>query len=102
MPDHFHGLLEGRSEHSQLTELVRRFKQSTAFHYRRRTGDVLWQPGYHEHVLRSEEATGSIARYILENPIRAGLAIAVGEYPYCGSRIYSDDEVVELWREKPT
>jgi hypothetical protein len=39
--------------------------------------------------LRNEESTLDVARYILENPVRAGLATRVEDYPYVGSMTLS-------------
>jgi hypothetical protein len=39
-------------------------------------------------VLRNEEATLSVARYILENPVRGGLVKRVEDYRFAGSLIY--------------
>jgi putative transposase len=83
MPDHLHVLVEATSDRSDLLSFVKRFKQVTGFAYRRQTSEPLWQPGYHERVLRNDEAT-DVIRYILENPIRAGLAAKFGEYPHAG------------------
>jgi putative transposase len=46
-----------------------------------RSGSV-WLPGFHDHALRAEEATADVVRYIIENPVRAGLVKEVGAYPY--------------------
>ena len=78
MPDHIHVLLIAQSERADFKAFVKRFKQLSGFTYRERKNKPLWQPGYHERVLRDDEATLAIARYILENPIRAGLATARG------------------------
>lgn len=45
-------------------------------------GDELWQINYYEHVLRSDEATESVAQYILDNPVRKGLAEDFRDYPF--------------------
>jgi REP element-mobilizing transposase RayT len=42
---------------------------------------VLWQEGYHDHALRQEEDIKQIARYIVANPLRAGLVQSVADYP---------------------
>jgi len=47
----------------------------------------LWQDGYYDHVLREEEATIPVARYIVLNPVRAGLCEDASAYPAPG--IYS-------------
>jgi len=40
--------------------------------------------GYYEHVLWSRHAVEAAVRYVLENPLRAGLAKRVGEYRFSG------------------
>ena len=42
----------------------------------------LWQDGYYERVLRSRHALETVVRYVLENPVRAGLASKPGDYPF--------------------
>jgi len=88
MPDHLHLLLYGTSEAADLRRCISRYKQITGFEYRSRHGRKLWQPGYHDRVLRDEEATETIARYILGNPLRAGLSKEWGEYPFAGSDLF--------------
>ena len=101
MPDHLHALLEATSDASDFCAFVKRFKQTTGFEYCRRTRQRrLWQPGYHEHILRSDEATDAVARYLLENPIRAGLSSTLGEYPFAGSGVYTLEEFRDLWSER--
>lgn len=102
MPDHFHALLEGQFECSDFAEFVRQFKQISAFRYRRLRRKELWQPGYYEHVLRGDESTFAVARYILENPIRAGITRELGEYPHAGSAVWTLEEMVDFWRQGPT
>lgn len=101
MPDHLHALLEATSDASDFCAFVKRFKQTTGFEYCRRTRQRrLWQPGYHEHILRSDEITEAVARYILENPIRAALSDHLGEYPFAGSAVYSHEQLQDLWSEQ--
>jgi len=52
MPDHLHLLLEGTSDGADLREAVRAWKQRTAYDWKVRTGLQLWQPGFHDRVLR--------------------------------------------------
>ena len=98
MPDHLHALLEAQSDASDFAAFAKRFKQMTGFRYRQATGQALWQPGYHEHILRHDEATDAVARYIFENPIRAGLASVLGEYEFAGSGVYEMRELLDLWQ----
>jgi putative transposase len=100
MPDHLHVLVEARSERADFQAFVKRFKQSTGFMFRQRRGQPLWQPGYHERVLRDDEATEAVIRYILENPIRAHLAARLGEYPFAGSAMYDLEELLTAWEKQ--
>jgi hypothetical protein len=47
-------------------------------------------------VLRNEEAAVSVARYILENPLRARLVERVDEYPFSGSGVYTIEQIVDV------
>lgn len=40
--------------------------------------------GYYDHVVRSEESLSGIAEYILDNPVRRGMAANRNEYDFCG------------------
>ena len=41
----------------------------------------LWQRGYHDRALRRDEDLKAAARYIVMNPLRAGLVKRPGDYP---------------------
>jgi putative transposase len=97
MPDHLHALVEALVENADFRHFVKVFKQMTAFNYRRRNGSDLWQPGYHERIVRDEEATEAIVRYIWENPIRGGITKELGEYPFCGSDRYELSDIIDVW-----
>jgi putative transposase len=75
-------------------------KQVTGYAYRRRFQRSLWQPGYSERILRGDEATLTVVRYILENSIRAGLAAKLGEYPFASSEVYSLEELLAAWENQ--
>ena len=99
MPDHVHLLVVAQREDADLRLFVKDAKQVTGFDYRQVKRAALWQPGYHERVLRDDEATLAVARYILENPVRAGLAAALGEWPHAGSGVYTWLELMTAWEE---
>ncbi len=83
MPDHVHWLLE-LAERGSLSSIVQQCKSVSAHginkHLNRR-GKV-WQAGFHDHALRTEESLIAAARYIVANPIRAGLCDRIEEYPH--------------------
>ncbi|KGD64150.1 hypothetical protein Y5S_02690 [Alcanivorax nanhaiticus] len=77
MPDHFHWLFSLGNRHS-LPSTMNLVKGRSG----RLSGGRIWQRGYHDHALRSEESVKDIARYIVANPLRAGLVSSIREYPY--------------------
>ena len=88
MPDHLHLLVEGEEPTSDFKKFISLFKQVSGFYYSKTFGKRLWQINYYEHILRKEEVTESIARYILENPIRKRLVEDFKEYPFLGSFVF--------------
>ncbi|HEY9465944.1 MAG TPA: transposase [Vicinamibacterales bacterium] len=81
MPDHVHLLVEGLSARSDLKRFAKMAKQRSGGVHRRRCGVKLWQEGYFDRVLRDGDDPAALARYILDNPIEAGLP----NYPNVGS-----------------
>ena len=94
MPDHLHLLVEGTDPASQLTEFVRILKQRSSFHWKKAFGSELWQRSYFERVLRGDESSIDVARYILANPLRAGIVESVENYPFLGSLTMSVRELL--------
>jgi REP element-mobilizing transposase RayT len=41
----------------------------------------LWQSGFHDRAIRDDEDLLPFARYIVANPLRAGLVNKIGDYP---------------------
>ncbi|MBZ5558229.1 MAG: transposase [Acidobacteriia bacterium] len=101
MPDHFHALVEGLADNSDFRRFVAMFKQRTSFEHRRATGLILWQEGYFERVLRTEEPRLAVAAYIVNNPIRAGLCKSIEQYPFTGSNRYTLNELAEAVQFRP-
>jgi putative transposase len=90
MPDHLHLVVEGRAETSDLRRLAKVSKQRAAFVFRTKHNiPMLWQEGYYERVLRSDEATAVVVRYVFENPVRARLVQTPWEYPHSGGILWS-------------
>ena len=85
MPDHLHLVLEGVSDRADFREFMRVFKQRSSFHWKQRHSRELWQRGYFDHVLRDDDDTIVAARYVLGNPVRAGMVARPEDYPFLGS-----------------
>jgi putative transposase len=98
MPDHVHLLVEALRPDSDLRIFIKDFKQHTSFCYKRSSGHPLWQDSYHDHVLREDEESAAFARYVLGNPVRAGLVHSPLEWPYLFSERYEVRELLESVR----
>ena len=102
MPDHLHLLVEGDTEASDCRRFIARSKQYSGYYFAQLYGLRLWQRYGFERVLREDEPTSVVARYILENPVRAGLSSRVSEYPFVGSLKYERDALMEyaFWESR--
>jgi putative transposase len=83
MPDHLHWLLS-LGEGVDLTRLVGAMKRYSARRINELygvSGRCIWQRGFHDHALRSDEDVPAVARYIVANPLRARLVKRIGDYP---------------------
>ena len=98
MPDHLHWLFILR--HASLPTVVGQMKGRAARYISSALGAAgyagsltssapsvaghagsIWQPGYYDHALRTDESLVAAARYIIGNPLRAGLVTRIGDYP---------------------
>jgi len=84
MPDHLHWLLT-LGERATLSATINRFKSAGSHGLKQildASGSPVWQAGFYDHALRKDEDVLAIARYIVANPVRAGLCHNVSEYPW--------------------
>jgi putative transposase len=95
MPDHVHMLVHGNSEASDCRMFIKLSTQYAGYAYSQKYRRKLWQPWGFERVLRSDEQSHTVARYILENPVRAGIAKSVLDYRFVGSQLGSAKDVIE-------
>ena len=83
MPDHVHWLLQLAGQ-QDLSSVIRYLKSASAarvnqsgIHQGR-----LWASGFHDRAIRRETDILPAARYIVMNPVRAGICRRVGHYPF--------------------
>ncbi|HUR41484.1 MAG TPA: transposase [Verrucomicrobiae bacterium] len=83
MPDHLHVLLR-LTPTAALEGTVSRLKSAIARASNRHLGrsGAFWQGGFHDHLIRDGEDLRAVARYIVMNPLRAGLVARVSGYPH--------------------
>jgi len=82
MPDHLHWLFQ-LGESQDLATAIKTFEGRSARAISRKPGrqGALWQRAYHDHAVRRDEDLIAIGRYIVSNPLRAGLVNSLGSYP---------------------
>jgi REP element-mobilizing transposase RayT len=81
MPDHLHWLVQLHPGH-RLSGVVRAIKGRSALEIGRARGvrGPVWEVGFHDHAVRREEDLQDLARYVVCNPIRAGLVRSIYDY----------------------
>lgn len=83
MPDHWHGLIRLEGDET-LSRAVARAKAAATRAWRERSTDIrpLWSAGFHDRALRRDASLVDAARYVVLNPVRAGLVSTCAGYPY--------------------
>ncbi|MBN0987758.1 MULTISPECIES: REP-associated tyrosine transposase [Amphritea] len=81
MPDHVHWLVQLKSK--LLSRTVQSVKSVSSRKIKSQiiSNGPVWQDGFHDHAVRNGDDLASIARYLVMNPVRAGLVSSVKEYP---------------------
>ena len=81
MPDHWHWLLRLSAERSLSSSMstVKSYTTRMINDVSKREGR-LWQPGFYDRAMRKEDDIVGVARYIIANPVRAGIARSVRDY----------------------
>jgi putative transposase len=82
MPDHLHFVAELKA--GSLPGLMHSLKSYTAKQinaFLNRQGQ-LWQDQDHDHAIRKDEDLNGVVLYMLNNPVRAGLAEEFHHYPF--------------------
>jgi putative transposase len=49
-----------------------------------------WQPGFHDHLLRTDESYSEKWDYVFQNPVRAGLVVRAEDWPFAGEIVRID------------
>ena len=83
MPDHLHWLfiLERSCSLAQLIKSLKGRSARSIYECLRRSGRV-WQQSFHDHGVRDDEDLRMLARYVVANPLRAGLVERLAEYSH--------------------
>ncbi len=85
MPDHQHVMLTGNNRDADTWKTIVSYKQKTGYWLSVNRPEIEWQKDFYDHVIKSENERSMQVKYILDNPIRKGLADRWEDYPYKGS-----------------
>ncbi|GBE11972.1 transposase IS200 like protein [bacterium BMS3Bbin14] len=77
MPDHLHWIMQ-LGDDKNLGKTIHALKSITS----RKVGRSIFQKGYYDHAVRKEEDLKALGRYIVANPLRAGLVNNINDYPH--------------------
>ena len=83
MHDHLHLLIALGTEDG-LPSVVQKVKSNTARKLKSWNPRIehVWAPAFHDRALRRDEDLRDVARYLVLNPVRAGLVRRVGDSPF--------------------
>ena len=101
MPDHVHLIATGSDEASDAKGFIKRAKQYSGYYFKKEYGVPLWQRYGYERVIREDVELALTVRYILANPVQAGLVEHPAKYLYLGSQRYTVEELLAI-AEYPT
>jgi putative transposase len=86
MPDHVHLFVRGGRDFT-LSSWIGGLKRAISVAVKSRR---LWQAGFFDHILRSEESYAEKWNYVRDNPVRAGLVKDPDDWPYQGEIVVID------------
>jgi REP element-mobilizing transposase RayT len=82
MPDHIHLVLVPREKNiSECMKSIKGFSSRQINELFNRKGSI-WQAGFYDYILDSDEEVLSRIRYIEENPVRKGMVEYAEDYKY--------------------
>jgi REP-associated tyrosine transposase len=96
MPDHLHWMFQLRDRESlhRVVQAMKGFSAKRLNRMVRRSTGRVWQTGYYEHQITTEDELYLQHRYLVENPIRAGLCDRLGDYALWDAGWATGDEVI--------
>jgi REP-associated tyrosine transposase len=96
MPDHAHLIVDGLRDDSDGLAFIKAAKQYTGYYYKQAYGRRLWQRYGYEHVIRDDMERALTIRYLLANPVRAGIVADPRYFVGLGSEKYTIDELIQI------
>jgi REP element-mobilizing transposase RayT len=89
MPDHVHLFVQGDDQFN-LSSWIGGLKRALSVAVQSDHSRPTWQPGFFDHLLRSDESYDGKWQYVRENPVRAGLVPIADDWPHQGEIVVID------------
>jgi REP element-mobilizing transposase RayT len=98
MPDHLHLLIAPR-EPQTIASVMHTIKSYSARQLQRQAGihGSIWQQGYFDRMMRTDEHLGITAEYIERNPVTAGLVTDPAAYSFSSANPDLSTDSDEFW-----
>jgi type I restriction enzyme R subunit/putative DNA methylase len=87
MANHVHLLIDPQIDPSRLLKSLKGATAREANKLLGRTGEPFWQKESYDHWVRNRDEFERIARYIENNPVKAGLVKVPEEYPWSSASV---------------
>ncbi len=90
MDNHYHLILENMS--GRLSQFFKQLNGQYGLLYRKKSGSkgYVFQDRFHSSLIQDDSYLILAIRYVLQNPVKAGLARAAISYPWSSARLYFD------------
>ena len=96
MPDHGHLVVDGERDESDCLAFIKLAKQYSAYYFNQAFGHCLWQRYGYERFIRDDMERALTIRYLLANPVKAGLVRDPRDYHGLGSQRYTVGQLMEM------
>ena len=87
MPDHLHIIVSGKNSNSNMKKCIESFKQKTGFWLAQNKEDFHWQKDYYDHILRGKKDLINHVKYVINNPVKAGMVDDWKHYKFLGPSV---------------
>jgi len=98
MPTHFHALLvpNGKYNISQIMHSIKRSSSRLLTLGGKKLGSI-WLPSFYEHVIRNKKDFNEKFKYLLANPVKAGLVAKPEEYQFSSAKPVYETDFDKYW-----
>lgn len=88
LDNHYHLVLQNAS--GRMSDFFRNLNTQYAFHYRKHNGGkgYVFQSRFHSTIIADDDYLKMAIIYVLQNPLRAGMADGIDHYPWTSAGMY--------------